>query len=203
VSSEERRARRREQLLDAGLELFGTRGYAASSIREVCLAASLNRRYFYESFSTREDLLRAVYDQIVADLGQTLFAAVRDVEGIEAKIRAGMVAFWGSVTTDQRKARILTIEIIGVSEELERRRREARHGFAEFVAQQAADLAAADGRELRLDPTLTSRALVAATIDLVIDWMRDDVDLSVPELTEHCIALFMVTGAAAFYGPAT
>ncbi len=203
VSSEERRARRREQLLDAGLELFGTRGYAASSIREVCLAASLNRRYFYESFSTREDLLRAVYDQIVADLGRALFEAVRGVDGIEGKIRAGMAAFWGSVTTDQRKARILTIEIIGVSEPLERRRREARHGFADFIAQQAVDLAAVDGRALRLDPTLTARGLVAATIDLVIDWMRDDIELSVPELTEHCIALYTVAGAAAFYDPAT
>ena len=94
VSSEERTARRREQLLDAGLELFGTRGYAASSIRELCLAASLNRRYFYESFSTREELLRAVYDEIVTDLARTLFDAVRDVKGIEGKIRAGMIAFW-------------------------------------------------------------------------------------------------------------
>ena len=201
VSSEDRRARRREQLLDAGLELFGTRGYTASSIREICLAASLNRRYFYESFSTREDLLRSVYDEIVDDLAQTMFAAVQGVEGIDASIRAGMEAFWSSVTTDHRRARILTIEIIGVSAELERRRREARHGFAEFIAAQALELAAVEGYALRLDPTLTARALVAATIDLVIDWMRDDVRWSVAELTEYCIDLFSVCGRAAFYDP--
>ena len=105
------------------------------------------------------------------------------------------------MTADHRKARILTIEIIGVSEELERRRREARHGFADFIAGQVVELAAADGRTLRLDATLAARALVAGTIDLVVDWMRDDVDLSVAELTEQCITLYTVAGAATFAEP--
>ena len=112
ASSEERRARRRAQLLEAGLELFGTRGYAPSSVREVCLAASLNRRYFYEAFSTREDLMRAVYDELADELAKTIFTAVDEVEGIEEKIRAGMSAFWAMMTADQRRARILTLEII-------------------------------------------------------------------------------------------
>ena len=179
------------------MELFGTRGYAPSSIREVCLAASLNRRYFYESFRTREDLLRAVYDEIVTQTAREIFAAVRDVEGVEPKIRAGMIAFWTTITTDLRKARILTIEVIGVSEELERHRREARRGFAEFVEAQALEIATARGATLRMEPTLTARALVAATMDLVVDWMRGDVAYSVPELTEHCISIFAITGAAA------
>jgi len=201
VSSEDRRARRRGQLLETGLELFGTRGFRASSVREICLAASLNRRYFYESFATREDLLHAVYDDCVAELGQVLIAAVADQDGIADKARAGMVTFWDWITLDARRARILCIEIIGVSETLEQRRRDARHWFADLVAAQAVAIAEAEGRALRLDATLTSRALVAATIDLVVDWLRDDVDASVAELTEHCIDLYTIAGAAVLFEP--
>ncbi len=46
ISPSERRAQRRERLLEAGLQLFGTDGYADSSIRAVCTQASLNSRYF-------------------------------------------------------------------------------------------------------------------------------------------------------------
>lgn len=201
MTSEERQARRRAQLLESGLELFGTRGYAGSSIRDVCLHAGLNRRYFYESFRTREDLLRAVYDEIVAEMVQTIFTAVAGVEGLDAKVLAGMNAFWTMMTADLRKVRTLTIEVIGVSEDLERHRREARHNFADFFAGQADEISAARGRALRVDVSLMARALVAATMDLLVDWMRGDVDFSVDELTAHSIQLFTVVAESAFYEP--
>lgn len=196
MSSEERRARRREQLLAAGLELFGTRGYRASSVREICLAASLNRRYFYESFSAREDLLQAIYNELVTELGTAMFEAVNAVEDLEEKIRAGMTAFWAWMTVDHRRAQILTVEIIGVSEDLERRRREARHAFAELITAQTR--AALGDRPVNVNLTVMSRALVAATIDLVIDWMRDDIDLTVPELIESSIRFYSLAARAAF-----
>ena len=197
VSSEERRARRRVQLLEAGLELFGTRGYSDSSIREVCLAASLNRRYFYESFRTREDLLRAVYDEIVAEMARRIFGAVRDVEDIEPKIRRHGRLLGHD---DDRPAQGAHPDDRGDRRKrgVERHRREARRGFAEFVEAQALELAAAQGQTLRLDASLTARALVAATMDLVVDWMRGDLGYSVPELAEHCISLYTVASEAAF-----
>ena len=54
--------------MKAGLELFGTIGYARTSVRAVSAAASLNSRYFYESFGSREDLLYSVYQRIVTDI---------------------------------------------------------------------------------------------------------------------------------------
>ena len=42
----ERIAERRERLIDAGVELFGERGYAATSIRSVLQQSGLRDRYF-------------------------------------------------------------------------------------------------------------------------------------------------------------
>ena len=64
---EERQAERRDRLIEAGIELFGTQGYAATSVKAICTEAGLTERYFYETFNDREDLLSEVYDILIAD----------------------------------------------------------------------------------------------------------------------------------------
>src|ERR1700676_2886142 len=83
VSPSERRAQRRDRLLQAGLEVFGTNGYAASSIRAICAEASLNSRYFYESFSGREELLYHVYTDIVHEIASAVLTATAHAATIE------------------------------------------------------------------------------------------------------------------------
>jgi AcrR family transcriptional regulator len=198
ISQPERQARRRELLLQAGLEVFGTTGYAASSVREICEVAELNRRYFYESFNTREDLLRAVYEQIVAESRDAIIAAINSADGVEDAIRAGLTAWWGTVTSDLRKARIITLEIVGVSEAIETRRREVRHSFADFIAALAVELASTEQRRLRIDPIIVARALVAAIVDLVVDLTRGDTDNSTATMIDTCFQLVSLAFDASF-----
>src|SRR5512139_3717483 len=47
VSAQERKAARRERLLDAGLQLFGTPGGDRVTVSAVCAEAGLTERYFY------------------------------------------------------------------------------------------------------------------------------------------------------------
>jgi len=60
LSAGARVAARRDRLLAAGLELFGTQGYQCTAIDQVCAEAGLTKPYFYESFRSREELLGAV-----------------------------------------------------------------------------------------------------------------------------------------------
>ncbi|HMJ15220.1 MAG TPA: TetR/AcrR family transcriptional regulator, partial [Polyangiaceae bacterium] len=68
---EERKQDRRERLLEAGLDLFGTIGYTQTSIERLCARAGVTTRHFYEEFGSRESLLKAVYDQVI---GRTMIA---------------------------------------------------------------------------------------------------------------------------------
>jgi AcrR family transcriptional regulator len=56
-------------------------------VRAVSDAAALNSRYFYESFSGREDLLYAVYQRIVEDIFTKAAEAAAREETIEAQAR--------------------------------------------------------------------------------------------------------------------
>ncbi len=196
LTASERRAQRREKLLDAGLELFGTQGYANTTIRAVSAAASLNSRHFYEAFASREDLLYHVYERIVHEI---VLAAVEETgraDTIEGKARAGLRAGWTIVTDDPRKARIVALEVVGVSERLDRLRREIRHVLADLTANNARSIAG-EATEYHLDPVLTARTLIGGVIEILIDWINGDVDVSVEEIVEHFTRLFTAVAAAA------
>ena len=66
VPLEDRQARRRDDLLAAGLQLLGAMSGPAVTVRAVCRKAALTERYFYESFSDRDEFVRAVYDDVCA-----------------------------------------------------------------------------------------------------------------------------------------
>ncbi len=200
-SGQERQRLRCERLLAAALDLFGTAGYANTSIRSVCERAGLNERYFYESFRTREDLLAALYEQVVEEVTRAAIDAVTDTEPeLEARARAGLGAFLRLLTGDIRKARVLSIEVVGVNDQLERRRRQTLHAFADFLDQQAFTLVGASGPP-QMDVMLTARSLVGATNELLIDWILGNLDHSVEELIEHCTRLFVVGAHAVFQPP--
>ena len=179
----------------AGLELFGTLGYARTSIRAVCAAASLNSRYFYESFRSREDLLYCVYQRITGDIFARASEAAAAQTTIEAQARAGLRAGWTAVTEDRRKARIVAIEAVGVSDRLERLRRDTRHALAQLTADRALSLAG--GLRLRLDPVITTRFLIGGVVELLADWVNGDLDAPVDEIVEHFTALFAAAAYAA------
>jgi AcrR family transcriptional regulator len=195
LSVEERHAQRRERLLDAGLELFGTQGYASSSIRAVSAVASLNSRYFYESFKTREDLLYHVYQRAVAEVAAAVIEATAQAESVEDQAREGLRASWRILTEDRRKARVIVLEVVGVSERLERLRRENRHAFADILVHNAMSLAGEDV-QLRMDPVLTARSLMGASMEVLVDWIHGDVAASKEEIVEHLTRMYTAVAEA-------
>jgi AcrR family transcriptional regulator len=201
VTAEERKAQRREQLLAAGLELFGTQGYASTSVRAVSAAASLNSRYFYESFSSREELLVNVYERIVQEIAMDVIRVTADARTIEEQARAGLQSAWRIVTEDRRKARVLAVEVVGVSERLERLRRRNRHAFADILLRNAMSIAEPD-ITLRFDPVLNSRALMGASLDLMVDWTNGELDTPVEEIVDYLTHLFTTAAYAVVAEPA-
>jgi len=179
---------------------FAALGYARTSVRAVSAAASLNSRYFYESFSSREDLLYAVYQRIVGDIFTKAAEATAREHTLEEQARAGLRAAWTAVTEDRRKARIVAVEVVGVSERLERLRRETRQALAQLTADYALSLAGSHGITLRLDPVLTARFLMGGVVEVLLEWISGDLDASVDEVVEHFTALFTAAAYAAAAG---
>lgn len=115
-SAEERLARQRQQFMDAGLELFGTIGYRATTVRLLCKQSGLIDRYFYKNFSDTEALLAAVYRASMDDLQMRIITAVGAAPAGDAQalIQAGLEAFFEAFE-NSRMARVCWLEVLGVS----------------------------------------------------------------------------------------
>jgi AcrR family transcriptional regulator len=83
VPLEDRQARRRDDLVDAGIDLLGGEGGPALTVRAVCRRANLTERYFYESFADRDEFVRAVYDAVCTKAMATLVSASTPREAVE------------------------------------------------------------------------------------------------------------------------
>jgi AcrR family transcriptional regulator len=83
VPLESRLALRRDNLVAAGVQLLGSEGGPALTVRAVCRKAALTERYFYESFSDRDEFVRAVYDDVCTRAMATLTSAKTPREAVE------------------------------------------------------------------------------------------------------------------------
>src|SRR5262245_1372433 len=74
AQTRELRARGREtmrKLLDAGVEVFAARGYHAARVDDIVKLAETSHGTFYLYFSNKEDLFRALTEEVAAEM-QTL-----------------------------------------------------------------------------------------------------------------------------------
>lgn len=119
LSLEERQNERREKLIEAGLQIYGTQGFFSVTVRDICNEAKLTERYFYESFKRSEELFKTIYLRLIEQLQQTILAAVMQSQGEvnpRKMIEAGLQAFFHTLRNDPRMARILFIDAILVHE---------------------------------------------------------------------------------------
>lgn len=197
-SADERRDDRRRRLLDAGLDLIGTEGWSATTVRAVCRRARLSARFFYESFDDLDALAVAVFDEVLGEaLAEALPAMGEAADaGLEARLRAGVDALVTALTEDPRRARIAFVEALGSVPLMERRMRGMR---------MIADLLATEIRAAYTVPEddafvdLAAVALSGALTELMIVWLGGDLRMSRAQLVDDVVELLLLNaeGAAA------
>ena len=71
-----RRVDKRQAILDAAAEVFGTQGYERATIDAVAAAASVSKPTIYSHFGTKEQLFRASIGESAAQLNADSMAAI-------------------------------------------------------------------------------------------------------------------------------
>ena len=96
----------RRLLLDAGLELFSSRGYAATTVDDIATAAGTTRATFYAYFPSRSELMRALIDERLNERLERIRSAHRGstAEDLVAAVRDGrreVILSWLMQTADR------------------------------------------------------------------------------------------------------
>lgn len=183
-SAEERTAERRKQLIEAGLELFGTHGVAATRVDDVCAAAGLTKRYFYESFASLEELLLAVVEDVLADLTLQVVPAI--AAGGWRNPRPMLAACIGSMLADPRLVRLLVIETHTGALVQQRQ---------QFI-ERAVDLWLESDPQRDPDPSflqtqrLLAHAYAGAVGEVAVAWASGRINMSADEIIDHLERIF-------------
>lgn len=183
TTTDERREQRRRRLLDAALEIVGTQGLAALTVRGLCEQAKVGPRFFYESFTDLDALATDLLDEVQGVALEHAAAAMTDTPGDpETKIRAGVAALIIAVTDDPRRAQIAFAQAYG-SELLMRRRFEGMRQVAQLIIDQTRvllDLPDSDDTAL----TAVAQLITGGAAELILVWLDGGLKVERPLLIE-------------------
>jgi AcrR family transcriptional regulator len=133
LSAEERRVDQRERLVRAAINEFSERGYHRTSVEDIVRSAHTSRTAFYAFFDNREAAMYAALQASLRGLLDAVRAKLRDAEPDKSLIESGVSAFVGYLVSDPAAARILLLEGIGTSPEVNALRARVRSQVATAV----------------------------------------------------------------------
>lgn len=192
-SASERQAERRARFREAGLEAFGAgAGYRHTRLADLCQAAGLSTRQFYQEYDTLEDLLGELHLHLDGIVAQHVLDEVARVDDLPLAGRAGAMvrAYLSYVTRDPRCARIAFVEIAGVSARMNAQRRQSRARWVDLMCA-LFDSFAARGELAPRDFRLTAATFVGAVDGLMRDWTAGWVDATVDQLTDELLRMLL------------
>jgi AcrR family transcriptional regulator len=183
-----RLAERRKKLLAAGIQLIGRHGFAAMTIDAVCAEAGLTKRYFYESFANREELLTEAYRVVTQEfLGSILQATTPYLNDSRKLVRAGLQQTFSFVADNPDKARLIMIEAMSVRSQLGHVYGKAYNEFVSLLVGFTKPFLPDEGPGDDILAVM-ARGAVGAIIHLCQGWIATDFRQPMEELvsgTEH------------------
>ncbi|MUL64735.1 TetR family transcriptional regulator [Mycobacterium sp. CBMA 234] len=190
IDATERLAQRRARLIDAGLDLLGAAPPAPElTVRVICGRAGVAMRYFYESFTDKDDFVAAVFDHVITGLATTTQAAVAAVPPAEQS-RAGMANIVHAIADDARVGRLLFSAHLS-NEVVARKRHESTAFFAMLLGQHAGGaLQLPSGERLRA----STHFAVGGVGQTLSAWLSDEITYTPDELIDHLALLLDTLG---------
>jgi AcrR family transcriptional regulator len=197
MDAAQRHARRREQLLAAGLERFAEDGWADATVAGICRTAGLSQRYLYEQVADREELFLAVVERIGDEVEQVIreAAATPDASPVD-RARLVLEAIAAYFAADPRTVRVALVESLATPR-FRARRRELLARFSDLATRLMRALRedgeapppAPDGRDRDATAVVTGALLTGGLVELLIAWAIDGAPVPPRELVDHVAAL--------------
>jgi AcrR family transcriptional regulator len=164
---------RREQICDAALELFLEKGFAATTIRDICARSGVNQASIYDYIANKNDILRRL-------LNQLWFR--RDVEALpdvlanaELSLEEAFARYYRDAWRTKRKGSLLVYR--SVPHMLDEDKRAMRSHDMALIAALAAELRKRSGREVDTQEVeiLANILVYLAAFAPMRDWLNRDV----------------------------
>lgn len=128
---------RLQAVLDAGARLFATRGYKATTMRDIASETGMLPGSLYYHFASKQDLLLEIYKQAVSDIQQRLDAARENHTDPWERFEAGVIAHVDAILGENNYAKVMVgvvpEDAPDISKELTALRDDYEKSFVELI----------------------------------------------------------------------
>lgn len=124
---------KREKILEGMLEVVGTNGYDAASVRMVLDLTGLYRQAFYDEFADVDACYLEAFDFGAARLEAVARGAGSGEESWQGQLRAGLGALLGALDANPNLGRALVVEVHAAGPEALKRRSQAMKRVTDFI----------------------------------------------------------------------
>ena len=180
---------RRRQIEDVASALFSSRGYAATSMRDIARALDLQGGSLYAHIPSKEAVLAA----IVEEAAEKFHAAVRPVAErpgpAAGRLREMIAAHVHVVTGGRERAKVFLFEWTFLGEERRAAVSRSRAAYQAYFERVVAEGVAA-GELATPDPKLAAVFILSA-MNAMAHWYRSDGAIGPDALAEHYADLFL------------
>lgn len=159
--------RRRRRIEEAALALFAGHGYTVTSVDDIVTRARVSKSAFYEFFESKEHCFREILAEEGGDLIHRVLSDAAMGHDHHERLRRGITRFVITCFERSDVARLLIVESVGLSDGVERIRRELQARFADAVAEEVRHATSHDAFYADKDPVVFGRAVVGAVSDAV------------------------------------
>src|SRR5215813_8823925 len=133
LSAEERRADQRRRLVRAAIEEFAARGYHRTSVEDIVRSAKTSRTAFYAFFDNREDAMYGALQTCLRTLLDTVRGKLEHVPAGVSPTEVGVRSYVDCLVADPAAARIILLEGVGTSPEVNALRSRIRRELADLI----------------------------------------------------------------------
>jgi AcrR family transcriptional regulator len=163
----------RSRLVDSAFELFGDRGYEATTVEAIAERAGIARRTFFRYFRSKDDVIFPDHDTQLAVIGQFLAAAsLPPVAAVCGAVRLVFRSYLADPEVSVQRYRVARrVEALRQREIASVWRYERL--FASYLRGRLARDTAPGGASSTLSADIVAAAVVAAHNSVLRAWLRD------------------------------
>ncbi len=153
----------RAKLLSVSARLFARGGFDATSMRDIAARAGMLAGSMYYHFPSKNDLIAAVYEAGVAEIGAAVDEALDTARGPWPRLEAACAAHLDSLLADAAHAAVMTADLGQLDSRLRRRLVTLRDGYEKRFVELVATLPL---------PAATNRSLWRLQLLGALNWTR-------------------------------
>lgn len=171
MKSADRKRKRKQEIINASLEIFARRGYHAAGIADIAGLLGIGHGTIYRYFKSKEDILHAAVDLIIRDMTRMIVRerpeASQTLEEYSEQIDRIGHSFFELFRSDPRRALILLQEAPAVDESIRRKLQRSSEMSSLFIERYIRNGIGRGYLRLGIDVPIAARAVNAMMFEAI------------------------------------